>query len=118
MHVDQDSNPGHRGHLLRSEGLPRLCTLSLWCKSVSKLSSMTGELGRKQAQPVGPSGQGRKRVSLTLVRGAAGLTPKNSSEGSVSSRVEDWSTQAPKQQVPLAGADGTSGGMAHVNQKA
>lgn len=79
---------------------------------------MTGELGRKQAQPVGPSGQGRKRVSLTLVRGAAGLTPKNSSEGSVSSRVEDWSTQAPKQQVPLAGADGTSGGMAHVNQKA
>lgn len=28
--------------------------------SVSKLSSMTGELGRKQAQPVGPSGQGRK----------------------------------------------------------
>lgn len=66
---------------------------------------MTGELGRKQAQPVGPSGQGRKRVSLTLVRGAAGLTPKSSSEGSVSSRVEDWSRQAPKQQVPLAGAD-------------
>lgn len=58
------------------------------------------------AQPVGPSGQGRKRVSLTLVRGAAGLTPKSSSEGSVSSGVEDWSTQAPKQQVPLAGADG------------
>lgn len=67
---------------------------------------MTGELGRKQAQPVGPSGQGRKRVSLTLVRGAAGLTPENSSEGSMSSRVEDWSKQAPKQQVPLAGADG------------
>lgn len=56
---------------------------------MSKLSSMTGEPGRRQAQPVGPSGQGRKRVSLTLVRGAAGLTPKNSSEGSVSSRVED-----------------------------
>lgn len=69
---------------------------------MSKLSSMTGELGGRQAQPVGPSGQGRKRVSLTLVRGAAGLTPKNSSEGSVSSRVEDWSMQVPKQQVPLA----------------
>lgn len=73
---------------------------------MSKLSSMTGELGGRQAQPVGPSGQGRKRVSLTLVRGAAGLTPKHSSEGSVSSRVEDWSMQVPKQQVPLARSDG------------
>lgn len=72
---------------------------------MSKLSSTTGELGRRQAQPVGPSGQGRKRVSLTLVRGAAGLTPKIHPKEHVEVEAEDLSQQVPEQQVLQARSD-------------
>lgn len=72
---------------------------------MSKLSSTTGELGRRQAQPVGPSGQGRKRVSLTLVRGAAGLTPEIHPKERVEVEAEDLSQQVPEQQVLQARSD-------------
>lgn len=72
---------------------------------MSKLSSTTGDLGRRQAQPVGPSGQGRKRVSLTLVRGAAGLTPKIHPKEHVEVEAGDLSQQVPEQQVLQARTD-------------
>lgn len=71
----------------------------------AKLSSTTGELGRRQAQPV-VLGPGQRRVSLTLVRGAAGLTPKiHPRKGMSRLRQKTCPKQVPEPQVLQARTD-------------
>lgn len=93
---------------LRSEEQPGLCTL--FSSGKSRVCVQTLFHDRWAGQKAGPAsrslGPGQEaRVSLTLVRGAAGLTPKVHPKEHVEVEAEDLSQQVPEQQVHLARTD-------------